>query len=248
MYSHPLDYNIVEDITYRYDHFAKSIESDVVWSSKMSCDYVPQGILFLIIDHSIGQFNKTPHPIGVTIYLTVNYIKDVTVSDKLSIKININSVSLSKKGKQKTVLLAECFDSDNNKVADGEALFILDKEIISTSESLSEPVCGISKIISVKNHAKLFKHSRYYDMFCKNLDNEMLFLDGYGPPESVHGGLIGLGITSFLPKLKMLKVVYKRLTPFKVLLNLYIDDRTGTFALIHKEKETHQCNGMFEIA
>jgi len=238
MFSHPFDYNIA-NTDYIYEHEKNEVHGAIRWSSSVA-DQVPKSLIFLVIDDAIGQFNKTPFPVGVTLYLEVDFTENVKRTDNFSVRVGVIKKRQSSKGKTMTTCAIIC-ENDTRIIAKGKALFILDK--IAPKISLAPSGNNISQIIRTKKIKKT-DHLIYNDMYCKTPNNTIMFYDGQGPPECVHGGVLAIGIMSFLgQEIKMLHVDYRSVTPLRKELQLSRD--INTFFLKDDDEKVY-CSGTFE--
>lgn len=136
-YQHPFSYNIAET-QYTYHPTSKTIHGTVKWL----CDIgngIPQKLIYLVADDSC-QFNKVvaPKGIGVTAFLKVNFMRDITVSN-VKVKVTIEKMEVGSSGKLKTSIRGSIYD-DTYLYADYSGLFVESVLMSNLTFQLGDPL------------------------------------------------------------------------------------------------------------
>jgi hypothetical protein len=252
-------------------------------------EYIHQGLLYLVIDDAIGQFNKTIHPIGVTLYLDVSFLShDIRRDSDLTITCRVDKTRISSKGKIMSLCKVKCKNDDEITVATAESLFILDKikpairldgefiwgkeiKILRYGDLVKDSLFKLYHLQSLNFNPNMMFEIRKRSPLSASPCDQIIFYDGQGPPNHVHGGIIGYGLMEYLTRIasqlensrvrefspleylnqirlknksksfNLIHINYKSLTPFNKKIDIVIEDKS--FRMLHKEECL--CEGTF---
>ena len=212
-FSHPLP--LIANTCYHFYPLTNTILGTIDFLVQPQSKYI-----YLLADDSC-QFNQVikPKGIGVTAFLNVNFHQDIHKN-----KANMQVQIVKRQGK-KSYIQGKIFD-DDTIYATYDGLFVISPLIqnIKFQENSGKDFIikregGPSQKLCIK---QLYEKT-----------DKILWKDGYGPKNFVHGGVLSFPIFDEIPKPKSITINYRR--PIPLLSESILNINENEFKLLDQE-------------
>ena len=220
-FSHPLTFGIAKTC---YSYYPAQLT--IAGTAEFLLDFkehVPPKYLYLLADDSC-QFNKVvpPNGIGVTAWLNVKF-HSLPTTNKVEIKSQILKQAFGQNGRRKTWIQGSIFSRDQIYVT-YSSLFVESPLINNIKFQVGTVHEQKFKIVREQT---MTQDASNVDAFYTRDENKIIWHNGYGPKNHVHGGVISFPIFDHCKvSPKTMFIQYKKAIPLLSTSVLHMSDNT----------------------